>query len=195
MSGVAASPASVDFRFLLEQVWGEPRDLKLSAEEMVARRDARVREIIRFAFERVPWYEGAYFLNEYVSWLLGVPAIVIALWGLVSLGAWGWRARRRPRDSQAATIVSTSRASRFAIPLVVCSTLLFAYFGFGFIAAGTRDMSRSQGMAFGMSAANILLLRSAWLLVLWAGIGALMRGFTDLFLALHVRSEKKHAAA
>lgn len=37
--------------------------------------------------------------------------------------------------------------------------------------------------------------RSAWLLVLWAGIGALMRGFTDLFLAFHVRSEKKHAAA
>ena len=43
MSGVAASPPSVDFRFLLGQVWGEPRDLKLTAEEMAARRDARVR--------------------------------------------------------------------------------------------------------------------------------------------------------
>jgi phenylacetate-CoA ligase len=46
----------VDFRFLLTQVWGEPRDLKSSAEEMASRRDARVRSIVRFAYEHVPWY-------------------------------------------------------------------------------------------------------------------------------------------
>ena len=51
--------SAVDFRFLLSQVWGEPRDRKLSAEEMTARRDERVRSIVRFAYERVPWYGRA----------------------------------------------------------------------------------------------------------------------------------------
>ncbi|HET6616799.1 MAG TPA: hypothetical protein VFH69_03210 [Gemmatimonadota bacterium] len=54
-----AGTSAVDFRFLLSQVWGEPWDLKLSATEMAARRDERVRSIVRFAFERVPWYERA----------------------------------------------------------------------------------------------------------------------------------------
>ncbi|HET6360831.1 MAG TPA: hypothetical protein VFH11_02120 [Gemmatimonadota bacterium] len=53
-----ADPA-VDFRYLLSQVWGEPRDRKLSAEEMAARRDERVRSMVRFACERVPWYGHA----------------------------------------------------------------------------------------------------------------------------------------
>jgi phenylacetate-CoA ligase len=53
----SASP--VEFQFLMSQVWGEPRDLKLSPEEMAARRDERVRSIVRFAFERVPWYGRA----------------------------------------------------------------------------------------------------------------------------------------
>ena len=48
------------------------------------------------AFERLPWYEGAYFLNEYISALLGVPLIVLALWALVSAGIWVWRRRRSP---------------------------------------------------------------------------------------------------
>lgn len=52
-------PPRVEFRFLLSQVWGEPRDLKLSAEEMDARRDERVRAIVRFAYGSVPWYARA----------------------------------------------------------------------------------------------------------------------------------------
>lgn len=60
MSGNERTDGSaVDFRFLLSQVWGEPRDRKLSAEEMSARRDERVRSIVRFAYERVPWYGRA----------------------------------------------------------------------------------------------------------------------------------------
>jgi phenylacetate-CoA ligase len=52
-------PSRVEFRYLLSQVWGEPRDLKLSADEMAARRDERVRAIVRFAYENVPWYGRA----------------------------------------------------------------------------------------------------------------------------------------
>ncbi|HUF88690.1 MAG TPA: AMP-binding protein [Gemmatimonadota bacterium] len=56
----SADPApSEEFRFLLSQVWGEPRELRSTPEEMAARRDARVREIVAFAFERVAWYARA----------------------------------------------------------------------------------------------------------------------------------------
>jgi phenylacetate-CoA ligase len=57
--GGPPGPARVEFRYLLSQVWGEPRDLKLSGDEMAARRDGRVRAIVRFAYENVPWYRGA----------------------------------------------------------------------------------------------------------------------------------------
>jgi phenylacetate-CoA ligase len=46
----------VDFRFLLSQVWGEPRDLKSGAGEIAARRDERLRSIVRFAYDQIPWY-------------------------------------------------------------------------------------------------------------------------------------------
>lgn len=54
----AAAP-SEGFRAFLAEVWGEPRELRSTAEEMTARRDRRVREIARFAAERVPWYASA----------------------------------------------------------------------------------------------------------------------------------------
>lgn len=57
--GGPPGPSRVEFRYLLSQVWGEPRDLKLSADEMAARRDERVRAIVRFAYENVPWYGRA----------------------------------------------------------------------------------------------------------------------------------------
>ena len=46
----------MDFRFLLTQVWGEPRDLKSGAGEIAIRRDERLRSIVRFAYDQVPWY-------------------------------------------------------------------------------------------------------------------------------------------
>ena len=52
-------PPAVDFRFLLTQVLGEPRDRKSSPGELIARRDERVRSIVRLAYEAVPWYGRA----------------------------------------------------------------------------------------------------------------------------------------
>jgi hypothetical protein len=118
------------------------------------------------AFERLPWYQGAYFLNEYISGLLGIPIIVLGLWGLVSATTWAWRRRRRPVGDPAR--VKQSRAPLIAVVLTMVATAVFAWFGFGFIAAGTRDLSRSQGMAFGMTTANIAMLRLAWILALAA---------------------------
>lgn len=61
MSRVIEEPRTppVEFAFLLTQVLGEPRDVKNTAGELAARRDERLRSIVRFAWERVPWYERA----------------------------------------------------------------------------------------------------------------------------------------
>ncbi len=117
------------------------------------------------AFERLPWYEGAYFLNEYVSALAGVPLIVLALWSVVSAGQWVWR--RRVTASLSARGASPKQAW-MAIAFGVCFTLLFIAYGFGFIAAGSRQLSRNEGMTFGMTSSDIVTLRVAWLLAIAA---------------------------
>lgn len=110
------------------------------------------------AFERVPWYAGRYFLNEYVSALLGIPIFALLVWGLVTLGVWAWRTwRGRP--------VATSPRNQLALVAIATSVAVvaaFTWFGFGLVAAGTRDLARSQGMAFGMTWKHVALLRLAW---------------------------------
>ena len=108
------------------------------------------------AFERVAWYEGAQFLNEYASALLGVPLIVLAVWALVSIGRWLWRRRR------ATATRPLPRLALIAVIVALSASAMFLVFGFGFIAVGTRDLARGQGMAFGMTTRDIALLRLAW---------------------------------
>ncbi|HUF88914.1 MAG TPA: hypothetical protein VMR66_02905 [Gemmatimonadota bacterium] len=57
--GSRTGAPAVDFRFLMTQVLGEPRDRKEPPERLIARRDERVRSIVRLAFESVPWYRRA----------------------------------------------------------------------------------------------------------------------------------------
>ncbi len=105
------------------------------------------------AFERTPWYEVPYFLNEYVSWLLLGPALMVIAWGLVALGRAGWRRHRR--------IVATARTSvgaRASALLALVVPGLFGWFGFGFIARSTRDLSGSQGMVLGLTRGDGALL-------------------------------------
>jgi CubicO group peptidase (beta-lactamase class C family) len=142
------------------------------------------------AFERVPWYEGAYFLNEYTSWLVMTPVLVLLLWGVVSLGRWGWR-RWKVRDAgpprsrgrledligpsrppvnpdadlpAQAGIQRRSPGPWWAIVTAVAAEVLLLLFMFGLVAASTRDLGRGQGIAFGMTAMHVALLRSAWLI-------------------------------
>jgi CubicO group peptidase (beta-lactamase class C family) len=123
------------------------------------------------AFERVPWYEAPYFLNEYASALLGLPLIVLAVWGLVA-GARAWWRRRRPGVANAiglARVDGVDRQQRVvAIVVVVVAVAAFVTFGFGFVAAATRDLGRGQGIAYGMTGKDLVLLRLAWPIALAA---------------------------
>jgi CubicO group peptidase (beta-lactamase class C family) len=112
------------------------------------------------AFERVPWYEAAYFLNEYASWLLLLPLIVLALWALGALISWLRRRTRGP--SSPARPSPPPRLAVLAIVTVVAMVGLFLVFGFGFVAASTRDLGRGEGITFGVAGRDLLLLRLAW---------------------------------
>lgn len=98
--------------------------------------------------ERRSWHEGAYFMNEYVSWLLLGPLISLALMGIVSLGVWWWRTRR-----------SSPPAARHGVwPAVsivgaVAFNALWLWFGFGFIANSVRALGGGGGgLIYGVSA-------------------------------------------
>jgi len=112
------------------------------------------------AFERVPWYEGAHFLNEYASWLLLLPLITLGAWGVAATVRWSWQRRRG--NAVAFARAPVERAAFRAIAWVVGSEALFLLFGFGFIARSTRDLGRGAGIALGMSGRDLLLLRLAW---------------------------------
>ncbi|MFN0182094.1 MAG: serine hydrolase domain-containing protein [Gemmatimonadales bacterium] len=125
------------------------------------------------AFERVPWYEAPYFLNEYASALVGLPLIVLAVWGLVA-GARAWWRRRRPGVANANAVAEAARAGHdrrhqaIAIVVVVVGVAAFVTFGFGFVAAATRDLGRGQGIAYGLGGKDLVLLRLAWPIALAA---------------------------
>lgn len=110
------------------------------------------------AFERVPWYEGAYFLNEYVSALLGLPLLVLGAWGLFAAVRFWWRRRR----GLVGATGPVRRVPLAAVLVAVVAAAAFLVFGFGFVAAATRDLGRGQGIAYGMTGQSLLLLRLAW---------------------------------
>ncbi len=97
------------------------------------------------AFERTAWYAEPYFLNEYVSWLLLGPILAVIAWGLVALAMAGWRRYRRIAGTRFGPGGWLSAALAAVVPG------LFGWFGFGFVARSTRDLSASQGMVLGLT--------------------------------------------
>jgi CubicO group peptidase (beta-lactamase class C family) len=97
--------------------------------------------------ERRSWYDGAHFMNEYVSWLLLGPMIVLAAWGVVSLGLWWWR-RRRASGSVAAGGRLPAATAWIALAFIA----LWLWFGFGFVARSTRMFGNGTGLVLGVSA-------------------------------------------
>ncbi len=151
----------VDSLLLRETTTGAPLALRRGADGTISHLFAGLPSggaELPGAFERVPWYEAPYFLNEYVSALLGVPLLVLAAWGLLA-GVRSWWRRRRGTK----TIAGPGHRTRIAAVLVVVlAAAAFTAFGFGFVAAATRDLGRGQGIAFGPGWRDLFLLRLAW---------------------------------
>lgn len=105
------------------------------------------------AFERLPWYGAPHFVNEYVSWLLLVPVIVVAAaWPLAIAVAW-FRRRRG-----AVLAPPGSRRGRWvALGAAYAFLALWAVFGFLFVARSLRELSQSRGIVHGLSATDYAL--------------------------------------
>jgi hypothetical protein len=123
------------------------------------------------AYERLPWYDEPRFKNEYVSFLMGIPLIVLfALWPVASLGAWWWRRRH------SATMSSGRwRGGWLALGAAGGFYVLFAVFGFGFIARSVRMLQETRGIVYGMTGDMRLLALVPYLLV---PLGLAVLGFT-----------------
>jgi CubicO group peptidase (beta-lactamase class C family) len=94
--------------------------------------------------ERRSWHERAHFMNEYSSWLLLVPLIVMfVIWPALGIRAW-WRERRAsPRESR-----KYQRRTQAAVGAAILFTIFWAFFGFDFVAASTRMIENANGIVY-----------------------------------------------
>ena len=96
--------------------------------------------------ERRAWYDGAHFMNEYVSWLvLGPLILLVAAWPLV-VGIQWWLRRRRGGQSERA-----GRAEVWALGAALAFNVIWIAFGFGFIARTVRMLEGANGIVYGVT--------------------------------------------
>jgi hypothetical protein len=115
------------------------------------------------AFERRHRFDGARVKNEYMSYLLGLPLILILLvWPVTAaVAAWWGKRRNQPRRP-------ADTGSRTAIILATLFSALFAWFGFGFVSRSTRMLMSATGIVTGMTPGMRLLLQLPYALGLLA---------------------------
>ena len=96
------------------------------------------------AYERRHRFHASYFLNEYVSWLLALPLmLMVLLWPALSVAGAYLRKRRGER-------APSFKPPRLAVTLLTTvSAALFAWFVMGFTARSNRLLETGE-MLFGM---------------------------------------------
>jgi len=108
------------------------------------------------AYERRGRFQGSYFLNEYISWLLGVPVIVMVLiWPVSVFGSAVLRSRRGQEGGGRDPLRIGATVGAAA------ATVLFAWFAFGFIARSIQLFQTGE-MMFGMPDSLSRLLWIPW---------------------------------
>jgi CubicO group peptidase (beta-lactamase class C family) len=96
--------------------------------------------------ERRAWHERAHFMNEFSSWLLLVPLIVMFLiWPAIAIRAWLRERRASPRESR-----KYQRRTQAAVGAAILFTIFWAFFGFDFVAASTRMVENATGIVYGV---------------------------------------------
>lgn len=117
------------------------------------------------AFERRRWYDDARFKNEYVSYLLGIPLFVLLIaWPLTAAGGAWWEKRRR------GALRSPVPGSRVGVATALLFSVLFAVFGFGFVARSTAMLQSATGITTGMTRGMQALLQLPYVLALLAAL-------------------------
>jgi CubicO group peptidase (beta-lactamase class C family) len=146
---------------------------EVDGERLIAfRRDASGRVTRLFApipvfgaelpgvLERRAWYDGAHFLNEYVSWLVLGPLLVFCgVWPIAAGVAWWYRRRQGAHAAH-----GSRRAERTALGAALAFNALWICFGFGVIARSTRMLERATGIVYGVTPLFRLAAVVPWIL-------------------------------
>lgn len=131
---------------------------------------------IAMVFEKVGMMSTPGFMNEYASWLLGGPVLLLLAWGI---GRIGWWLLARRRD---VTRLAASATFRIAVFAALVQTAAFVLFTTGVVARSTRDLSGGTGLIFGVSDAMrmkallVYLVLLAALVSVWAVLRLWRRG-------------------
>jgi hypothetical protein len=96
------------------------------------------------AYEKRAWHRAPRFLNEYVSWLLAAPILLLFLVWPIAAGVGAFRRKRLGIEGQ-----KHRGPSRVALIFVGVSIALFTWFGFGFVAMSNRLFDTGE-MFFGV---------------------------------------------
>lgn len=95
------------------------------------------------AYERLAWYDEPHFLNELLSYVVGVPLLALLAWPIVAGIVWLVRRRTRFVAELRRPLGRTMRGP--AVAAAVCFVALALWFGFGFIAITNRAAERGGG--------------------------------------------------
>lgn len=106
------------------------------------------------AYELRPWYRTPSFVNEYVSWLLGVPILLMVFAWPVLAAVDVYLRRRRGKESRG------FESSRMGVTLsATLAVAFFTWFGFAFVARSNRLLETGE-LFYGMPGS---LSRLAWI--------------------------------
>lgn len=119
------------------------------------------------AYERRPWYRAPGFLNEYASWLLGVPVLVLLIVWPVSIAASFFYRKRRGQPKR---LYSRKWSITWLTATITAS--LFTVFGLGFVAQSNRLLESGE-LFFGIPDRMLAL---TWIPFVHVGLAALMCG-------------------
>lgn len=94
------------------------------------------------AYERLAWYDEPHFLNELLSYAVGIPLLALLAWPIVA--GIVWLVRRRTRFV-ARLHEPLGVGRRYAVVAACAFTALAVWFGFGFIAATNHAAGQGGG--------------------------------------------------
>lgn len=128
--------------------------------------------------ERLAWHDGAWFMNEYVSYLVMLPLVIAFIAWPIAAGVAAWRRR-------AGKAAATS-GSRWVLAVAATFALVWVLYGFGFVARSVRQLSSGEGLVLGVTTQMRAVSLLAWVLAALAvaivvgAIAAWRRGWWDI---------------